>query len=906
MNRYDELRNTHDLTLSDWGPYARDMYGLSHIADRRLGVKLDFFMVPGLLRRAFFPPETLRECGCSPWEAAPDLTYFMFRQQIEGRNHFYTDTAYAQLRDDLWLGRIEFVNHTEELRGNSLLLYTRLAPRDQMMPVLPAGARWFGALDYRELVYAYNRHDHNLTFGAGRRGEQQNYPGTVASRCIGQPFYDRTKPCFGARKGDFVRYEFDAAEGDGQILLRIRVDAGEKAELEIEVNGAKHSVAVAGTGNFELVPIHRGALCGKVSLKLVSGADGVGFRSDGFVVTAESGRGDAVRFAPLGRAVNPIAEPGEIPDSTVFTGEGLEQACICWRSCPAAVEREYWVRDLPKLINYSYGLRQPYYRHGGDNQGDEYCRDAYVIPIEVPARGRKIIYTLYGAGRDVAAVNRLLQECDRSPESLEAAFAEARKRAVHFPESSAGQRYRFSQQLMAATSLTNINFPIQTRGTNIRHHVPDKYYNSLYSWDSGFIGLGLLELDKRRAVENLNVYVTEPDDDENAFVLYGTPLPVQAYLYNEIWNRHQDRDMLEFFYPRLRRFYEFIAGHVATSTFRTAKTDLLRSWDYFYNSGGWDDYPPQWYIYQNKRYEIAPAVTTAHAIRFARILKNAAATLGRDGDNALYDEDIAAFGAALQKYSWDDREKIFSYVVHDADGNFLEIFRDPVSGRNYNLGMDGLTPLLSGICTPEQEEAMFDRLSSPEAMWTPIGLSTVDRRAPYFRPDGYWNGCVWMPHQWFFWKAALDAGRSELARRIADTALKVWQNEADQSFYCFEHFSIASGRGAGCCHFGGLSSPVLNWYGACYVPGRLTGGFDTWITEQRTAAEGGVTAVLEIGGRADDRTTLLYVGRGGKRYQAFYNGVPAPCSSGLGDCLEITLPKRSCGTLKVVSRNSDV
>ena len=87
-----------------------------------------------------------------------------------------------------------------------------------------------------------------------------------------------------------------------------------------------------------------------------------------------------------------------------------------------------------------------------------------------------------------------------------------------------------------------------------------------------------------------------------------------------------------------------------------------------------------------------------------------------------------------------------------------------------------------------------------------------------------------MPHQWFFWKSALDAGRGAFARQIAETALNVWKNEVDRSFYCFEHFSISSGRGAGCCHFGGLSSPVLNWYGAYFRPGRLTGGFDCCIT----------------------------------------------------------------------------
>ena len=896
MSCCDELRRTHDLSLSDWGPYARDFYGLSRIADRDLGIRLDFFMAPGILRRAFFPPEPLRECGCSPWEAAPDLRYFMFRQQMEGRNLFYTDTAYAEIDRDLWLGRIEFVNSTDEPRANSLLHYTRLAPpRDQVIPRLGPGMRWFGALDYAELHYSYPRHDHDLTFNAGRRGEQI-YPGAVANRCLGQPFYNRTAPCFGARKGDTVLWRFEADPGEAEIRLRIRAKAGETVSLETQVNEARHACSVTGTGRFELVSVHCGKLSGTTEFRLTSLSDGSGFRIDGFVVTTGTGRSGEAHFIPLGQSVVPAAVQGAIPDCTVLTADGLSGAYAVWRSASAVTEREYRVRSLPELIQYSYGLRQPYWQPPSDDHG-EYCRDAYIIPIEVPARGSKVIYTLYSMAETSEAAEMRIARYDRTPEALEKAFLAARKRAVSFPEGP-GETFRFSQKLMAAASLTNINFPIRMRETNIRHHVPDKYFSSLYSWDSGFIGLGLLELDKQRAIENLNAYVTG-EDDENAFVLHGTPLPVQAYLYAEIWNRHQDRGMLEYFYPRLRRFYDFITGHVAGSTFASAKTGLLRSWDYFYNSGGWDDYPPQWYVYKNKRYDVAPVVTTAHALRFARILRQAARTLGYDRDFAGYDADIERLGTALQRYSYDPEEKLFGYVEHDEQGNFAGLFRDPASGRNFNLGMDGLTPLLSGICTPEQEEAMFTRLTDPDAMWTPVGLSTVDRRAPYFRTDGYWNGGVWMPHQWFFWKSALDAGRGVFARQIAETALNVWKNEVDRSFYCFEHFSISSGRGAGCCHFGGLSSPVLNWYGAYFRPGRLTGGFDCWITRQTSLPEGGSSAELILEGRSGDHAVMLFAAPDSRAYRAFYRGEPVPCERSLGNAWEITLPKQSSGTLRL-------
>ncbi|MBQ4329248.1 MAG: hypothetical protein IJC27_05945 [Lentisphaeria bacterium] len=896
MNKYDYLINTHDLeTLSDWGPFARDVYALSHIADRKRGVKFDFLFIPGILRRSFFPPETLRECGCSPYEAAPDLSYFSFRQQLEGQDIFYADSSYADIGGNLWLGRCEFVNNTSELRACALLAVTRLAPRPDVVPFIPENSRFIDALDYSEIEFSYNRFDHNLTFAGGRRGEQ-NYPGTVNNRCIGQPAYCKTLPCFGAKKGDRIVYRFTAAPQDHTIYGRIRVDSGKTMSIRVSVNGSVRTLELAGTGNFELVELHRSALTGRVTVEISSSADGCGIRIDGFVIGDADLSIQSIKFAPLGRAVEPKFMPGSIPESCLISGEGLDHGYCVWWSRKASAERDYSVENLPQFANYSYGLRHPYFTQWQEF-GDEICRDAYILPLDIPAGGNCVVYTLYSAGKECSGAEKIIAQMDKSDCALEKLWLQARKRASIPCGTPAGRPYEFSQKLMRATSLCNINFPISRQGCNIRHHVPDKYYNSLYSWDSGFIGLGFLELDKTRAIENLNVYVTEPEDEENAFLLYGTPLPVQAYLYAEIWNRYQDKEMLEFFYPRLRKFYNFIAGHTPTSTFRCAKSDLLYSRDYFYNSGGWDDYPPQWDNAKNKACKCVPAVTTAHAIRFAKILRQAAELLDITGDLESYDRDITAFTNALQNISWSSKDSVFSYVEHDAEGNPAGFMLDPSGKENYNFGMDGVSPLISGICTAEQRDKLFARLADPEGMWTDIGISTVDKRAGYYRTDGYWNGCVWMPHQWFFWKAALDDNRKEFARKIAITALELWKNEVDQSRYCFEHFSVSSHRGAGCCHFGGLSSPVLNWYGAYFEKHRLTSGCDCWITGQKHTGDS-AEAELKISGNSGDFITVLYVAGDGE-WQARYNGMSVECSSGVPGCLEITLPKNSRGKLEI-------
>ena len=187
--------------------------------------------------------------------------------------------------------------------------------------------------------------------------------------------------------------------------------------------------------------------------------------------------------------------------------------------------------------------------------------------------------------------------------------------------------------------------------------------------------------------------------------------------------------------------------------------------------------------------------------------------------------DIKLFTEALQKFSWNPESGYFSYVLHDAQGKPQGPFAD-AKGIHYNMGMDGAYPLLAGVCSPEQQRILLEKIFSPDHLWTPSGMGVVDQSAPYYRSDGYWNGSVWMPHQWFVWKTMLDLGKPELAMKIAKKGLEVFSKETNDSYHTFEHFLSLNGRGAGWHQFSGLSTPVLSWYNACYRQGTVTTGFE--------------------------------------------------------------------------------
>ncbi len=153
------------------------------------------------------------------------------------------------------------------------------------------------------------------------------------------------------------------------------------------------------------------------------------------------------------------------------------------------------------------------------------------------------------------------------------------------------------------------------------------------------------------------------------------------------------------------------------------------------------------------------------------MLRQAALTLNLKQDVKEYDTDIQKFSSALQNYSWDQGSGYFSYVKHDKNGVPIGFFYDTVSGKNYNMGLDGAYPLLSVICTEPQKNTLLNRIFPKNRMWTPSGIGVVDQSAPYYRIDGYWNGSVWMPHQWFMWKTMLDLGRCDLAYKIAKKSI---------------------------------------------------------------------------------------------------------------------------------------
>ena len=292
-------------------------------------------------------------------------------------------------------------------------------------------------------------------------------------------------------------------------------------------------------------------------------------------------------------------------------------------------------------------------------------------------------------------------------------------------------------------------------------------------------------------------------------------------------------------------------------------------------------------IAQDKKQYMCPCLSTSHTIRAAKIMKMVAAAMGEDQDIAAYDADIQRMSDALNRYSWDEKSGYYAYSVYDDDKNYQGIFTTD-AGENYDKGMDGVYPLFAGAAPEERRERLLAHIKNPDEMWSAAGISAVDMTASYYFDDGYWNGNVWMSHQFFMWKTMFDLGETEFAFEIARRALDMWKEETDFSYNTYECFGIQTRRGGWFHNFGGLSAPINVWADCYYRPGTFTCGLDVWTDSQKLTDNSAEVHFRYTGDNGQYAFVLTL--SDAHSYRLTLDGQELDYALRSDGCMEITLP----------------
>lgn len=877
-----------------WGPYSKKYMGVSRVieGEEARGVRFDLSVFPTRANSGNPPLNVTFPTGYHPWEASADLSYFSYRVDMEWKDVVYADVSFSRMDPDSVLIRTEIFNHSPLFQNCLLNLFASIEyPCPSFCEVsLPAKNTFLDALDYTEYEYASPRPWDHLNPDGMKKGEIRD-PGSSGGHCLGDRISRKHVPHlvlkpFGGEKGDRVSYQVncDNAYVHPVLVLRYRSREDAPPRFRLLLNGKEYVPELPFHAEMELCQIPLEELPqGKNSLSLVS-LGGGGIELD-FLAVVEEEEAQGIRTEHRIHENKP--EVCQKNGQVEYAYPGIGQKFFLYplydkvrfREIPTGCLEDALVSRLSNPDPTFDRVTETFSASFQEKKSDEgFFHNTILESVYLPPEEKRVLYAIVST-KPIAPV---------SPALCEKVYQQRRSSRVKQEVISAGETYALSNQLLNSALLCNVVYPVYRHGKNIIHHTPGKRWDSLDTWDSGFIGLGLLECSADLAEYILDTYLSEEGNPDFAFLHHGSPVPVQFYLFAEIYKRSGNREKLKKYYPLLKRYYSFLAGKSEGSTTNRFQSGLTTTYDYFYNAGGMDDYPPQVVLHKNKMEEsTAPCLSTSHVIRCAKFLKYVTEQMGYTKDASEFAAEIDAWTKALQKYAWDEESGYFGYVVHDETGNPVSLLRTE-TGENLNKGTDGIYPLLAGACTESQRDRILSHLKNPQELLTPVGLSAVDRSASYYIDNGYWNGNVWFPHQWFVWKTMLDLGERDFAFQIASIALEAWKKETDATYNTFEMLHIATGRGGWYHQFGGLSSVINIWFHAYYQSGTLSTGFDTWpeksvFSEEKTQCE------LSLRKTCCGQSTVVVVMNPSFDYDVTINGKPAEVGVRMAGVLEITL-----------------
>ncbi|MDD7739754.1 MAG: trehalase family glycosidase [Fusicatenibacter sp.] len=893
------MREEQKTRMPLWGPYSKKYMGLSRMMkeSRICGARFDLVVYPTYANSSVPVPNVTVPSGYHPFACDNEGNYYRYRYELIWKDQLYADVDLFAIDEETWGICVDYHNQTQKPQNCLLNFFAAIEYPMKWFcrPVLPQKNEFWDALDYKEFYFQKDRPWKHLSPDALRPGEV-SVPEFTNGCGLGETFYHLmashlSLKWFGGDKGDGVSWHRTLSDDYQNAVLTVRYKTPlEQGDVPFTVTFGEKSQTLFFPASKEAasVVVPLGELKkGEFDLRMCAGGtDGNGVVLDYLCITEAN---------EAGKIENRMEQPDVIPEITREDGQevyryrygeapiyfSIENPRVRRRKLNSGCLEDALITRLTNSDHTYDDLTRSFTGSFSEKHSDDGFYDNHVVEAIFLQGGESRREYAWVSTKKVHFSHKELEELWKKR-------AAAAKETGHNPE---GEPYELSVRLLKSALFTNVVYPIFRHGEPIAHYTPGKRWDSLYTWDSGFIGLGMLEYSPEKAEYIMDVYLSEEENTDFAFLFHGSLIPTQFYLYYEMMQKaaKEKRSDLKKYYPMFRRAWRFYSGRSEGSFTGRIPGDLLTPYDYFYNASGMDDYPPQVALHrEHLEKNILPVCTNAHFIRFSKMMIQIAKQFGYEEDIREYQEACDRVSKALLEKSWDEDSGYFGYVLYREEDQTWEILRTP-EGENYNKGVDGITPLIDGICSLQQEQKLLAHLKSEQELMSPVGISTVDMSASYYYDNGYWNGSVWFPYQYLIWKALLDIGENALAFQVAQRALSAWKQEVDFSYNTFEMIQIATAQGGWFHQFGGLSAPIAIWYQAYYRRGTVTAGFETWIESAEFTEDVSEAKVsYRLCSRKENR--LVVVMNSAYDYQVTQDGEPVQWEEHVKGALEIHLP----------------
>ncbi len=285
--------------------------------------------------------------------------------------------------------------------------------------------------------------------------------------------------------------------------------------------------------------------------------------------------------------------------------------------------------------------------------------------------------------------------------------------------------------------------------------------------------------------------------------------PVGAYCVWKVYEKYQDRAMLEAAYPGLAKFHawwfadrgdgqpwrdgnrdgllEFgsdkgsAGGFVDRGMFKGPKWESGMDDSPVFDDGGYDEN-----AYTMKMNDIG--LNSLYAVD-AESLAKIAAILGDTDSSRRYEAEYEVMKQRINASLWNEKDGI--YEDRHWNGEFT-----------HRIAPTSFYPLLAGIATPAQAGRMVkEHLLNPKEFWGKYVIPTIARDDPAFPDQFYWRGSIWGPTNYLVYEGLkrykFDTTAFAVAQKSYDLFMDDWRtNQQDD-----EQYLAWGGRAKGDPHY---------------------------------------------------------------------------------------------------------
>jgi hypothetical protein len=285
--------------------------------------------------------------------------------------------------------------------------------------------------------------------------------------------------------------------------------------------------------------------------------------------------------------------------------------------------------------------------------------------------------------------------------------------------------------------------------------------------------------------------------------------PVGSYIVWKDYERNQDRAVLEWAYPRLKRWHQWwFKNRGDGQPWRDGNGDGLLEWGSdkgsTFSAGGrgflqaakWESGMDDSPMYDDAAYNSATytmelddvGLNSLYALD-SECLAKIAKILGKEDDSRQFAADYERIKTVMQQKMWSEDDGIYEN----------RYWNGRLSKR---LSPTNFYPMLAGVATPKQAERMVkEHLLNPKEFWGKYVIPTIARNDPTFNNQFYWRGDIWGPTNYLVYEGLNRYGKDDVALQFAQKSYDLFMDDWHAHQHTDEQYYAWGGSAGGDLHY---------------------------------------------------------------------------------------------------------